>query len=253
LIEYKNALNSPNDAKAHYGLAQARGDRAQKAFRSCGKRYVSTAATSTRVARPVPAVRSQDEFEQALGRRSGDEADQSRWEGHVIHAVALERLKRVDEAGRLQEGARAATRTRTGARSPATTCARAIAHRGRSSELVRWIRRAEPASTAAFAATGRATMRGCLQNSLRREGGEPGRVVQRVASYYYARERYDEAEKTLKDALEVRKDDLDLIYSLARFFNSRGDKAKADSMIEQATSAKPDDPKPFLILSAIVA
>ena len=79
---------------------------------------------------------------------------------------------------------------------------------------------------------------------------EKGEVTQRVASYYYARERYDEAEKTLKDGLEVRKDDLDLIYALARFYHSRGDQAKADSMIEQATSAKPNDVKPFLILSA---
>jgi tetratricopeptide (TPR) repeat protein len=75
-------------------------------------------------------------------------------------------------------------------------------------------------------------------------------VYQRIASYYFAREQYDEAEKTLKDGIEGRPEDLDLIYALARFYHSRGDKAKADAMIEQATSAKPDDPKPFLILSA---
>jgi len=77
-----------------------------------------------------------------------------------------------------------------------------------------------------------------------------GEVVQRVASYYYERERYDEAEKTLQAGIEARKDDLDLIYALARFYHSRGDKAKADAMIEQATSARPNEAKPFLILSA---
>ena len=75
-------------------------------------------------------------------------------------------------------------------------------------------------------------------------------AYQRVASFYYQRERYDEAEKTLEEGIEATDDSLDLIYALARFYHSRGAQDRADQMIEEATRAQPDTVEPFLILSA---
>ena len=44
--------------------------------------------------------------------------------------------------------------------------------------------------------------------------------------------------------------DLEIIYALARFYGARGDNAKADAMVEEATKAKPKEVAPYLTLSA---
>ncbi len=149
-------------------------------------------------------------------------ADPTRWEGYVLRGAALERLKRVDEAEpdykkalELEPEKPELVRTL----AAATTCARAIARRrtALSPKLV------ETDPTAAnhllygvFLALDRsrdADAEAAYEKALEVATDEnQGEVVQRVASYYYARERYDEAEKTLKDGLEARTDDLDLIY-----------------------------------------
>jgi tetratricopeptide (TPR) repeat protein len=74
--------------------------------------------------------------------------------------------------------------------------------------------------------------------------------VRVLASFYYSRQRYDDAERVLSEALEKKPDDLDLLYVLARFYGARGDQARADAMIEEATRARPDDVQPWLVLSA---
>ncbi len=75
------------------------------------------------------------------------------------------------------------------------------------------------------------------------------RALRILASFYYGRARFEEAEATLQRALEARPEDLELIYLLARFYLSRGEKEKADGMIELATQARPDEVEPYLILS----
>ena len=265
VIEYKNALQlAPNDSKAHYGLAQAyaANKEPQKAFWELQETVrLDGSNLDARLALGQFLLFGRtDEFEQALKEAEAViEADPKRWEGHVIHAVALERLKRVDEAEadykkalELQPenpelvGALASYYVRKGDRDTAEPIFQKLVEMDPSapSQLL----------YGGFLASDRtrdADAEAAYKKSLELAKDENrAEVVQRVASYYYGRERYDDAEKTLKDGLEARKDDLDLIYALARFYNSRGDKAKADAMIEQATSAKPNDPKPFLILSA---
>ena len=265
VIEYKNALQlAPNDSKAHYGLAQAyaANKEPQKAFWELQETVrLDGSNLDARLALGQFLLFGRtDEFEQALKEADAViEADPKRWEGHVIHAVALERLKRVDEAEadykkalELQPenpelvGALASYYVRKGDRDTAEPIFQKLVEMDPSapSQLL----------YGGFLASDRtrdADAEAAYKKSLELAKDENrAEVVQRVASYYYGRERYDDAEKTLKDGLEARKDDLDLIYALARFYNSRGDKAKADAMIEQATSARPNDSKPFLILSA---
>jgi tetratricopeptide (TPR) repeat protein len=71
-----------------------------------------------------------------------------------------------------------------------------------------------------------------------------------LSSFYYSRDRFDDAERTLKEGLEKVPGDLDVIYALARFYAARGNNAKADAMVEEATKAKPNEVGPYLILSA---
>ncbi len=74
-------------------------------------------------------------------------------------------------------------------------------------------------------------------------------ALRTLASFYFSRNRTDEAETALQQALEERPDDLDLIYLLARFYLILGDKERADEMIELATKRRPDEVEPYLILA----
>lgn len=70
-----------------------------------------------------------------------------------------------------------------------------------------------------------------------------------LGGFYYSRDRFDEAEAIMKQALEEQPDNLELLYTLARFYRVQGDEAKADAMIRAATEAHPDEVRPYLILS----
>jgi tetratricopeptide (TPR) repeat protein len=265
VIEYKNALQlAPNDAKAHYGLAQAHmaNKEPQKAYWELQEtvRLDGTNIDARLALGQFLLLGREDEFNQALGEGEAViKAEPTRWEGYVLRGAALERLKRTDEAEpdykkalELQPDKPELVRTlagyyvRKGDRASAEPLYVTLVTKDPSA--------ANQLLYAGFLALDRtrdADAEAAYQKALEVAKDEnKGDVVQRIASYYFARERYDDAEKTLKDGVAARPEDLDLIYALARFYHSRGDKAKADSMIEQATSAKPNDPKPFLILSA---
>jgi tetratricopeptide (TPR) repeat protein len=70
-----------------------------------------------------------------------------------------------------------------------------------------------------------------------------------LASFYYSRARFEDAEATLKQALEERPKDLELIYLMARFYLARGQKQKADEMVEMAIQARPGEVEPHLVRS----
>jgi tetratricopeptide (TPR) repeat protein len=265
VIEYKNALQiAPNDANAHYGLAQAHmaNKEPQKAYWELQEtvRLDGTNLDARLALGQFLLLGREEEFQQAL--KEGEAviaAAPERWEGYVLHGAALERLKRADES---EADYKKALELQPEKPELIRTLAGYYVRKGdraTAEPLYQKLLEKEPTAAsyllyAGFLALDRARdadAEAAYQKALEVAKEEnKSDVVQRIASYYYARERYDEAEKTLKDGIAAKPDDLDLIYALARFYHSRGDKAKADSMIEQATSAKPNDPKPFLILSA---
>lgn len=265
VIEYKNALQiAPNDAKAHYGLAQAylANKEPQKAFWELQETVrLDGANIDARLALGQFLLMGRDdEFKQAL--TEGDaviQAEPNRWEGYVLRAAARERLKQVDEA---EADYKKAYELQPDKADLVRTLAGYYVRKGdraTAEPLYQKLIEMEPTSSSQLLYAGflgldkarDADAESAYKKALEAsDATNKSEVVQRVASYYYARERYDESEKTLKDGSAAQPEDLDLIYALARFYHSRGDQAKADAMIEQATSAKPNDVKPFLILSA---
>jgi tetratricopeptide (TPR) repeat protein len=82
------------------------------------------------------------------------------------------------------------------------------------------------------------------------EGKQLTTAVQTLAGFYYARDRFDEAEAAVREGIERSGDDLDLVLVLARFYDVRGQPERADEVIEEATRARPDEVAPHLVLSA---
>jgi tetratricopeptide (TPR) repeat protein len=82
------------------------------------------------------------------------------------------------------------------------------------------------------------------------EGDERGSAYAQLAGFYFRQERVDEAKAVLQAGIDADANKLDLIYLLARFEASAGNQAAADALIEQATEAAPDDPRPYLVLSS---
>lgn len=82
------------------------------------------------------------------------------------------------------------------------------------------------------------------------EPDERGLAYRRLASFYYGEERYDEAEATLVEAREADGKDLEVLYALARFYHARGAPERADQIMEEATQADPGQIQPYLALSS---
>jgi tetratricopeptide (TPR) repeat protein len=70
-----------------------------------------------------------------------------------------------------------------------------------------------------------------------------------VASFYFQRERFDEATVYLEGVIPNVEEPIPLIYLLARLHAAQGNTEKADALIEEATQVDPTDPVPYLTLS----
>jgi tetratricopeptide (TPR) repeat protein len=71
-----------------------------------------------------------------------------------------------------------------------------------------------------------------------------------LGNFLFARDRFDDSVAVLEKGIEAAPDPLDLIYMLARMYRQKGDKAKAEELMERATQKQPDNPRPFLVLSS---
>lgn len=264
-IEYKNALQiAPNHALAHFGLAKA-----YLAAKDVRKAYWELQETVRLDPDNVDArlalgqfllLGGDDEFGQALEQADAIlERKPDRWEAQIIRARALENLKRLDEA---QESYQKAVELAPEDVDVLRTLAAFLARKGDSAAaepLFRQLLEKDPRARSWFQLGGflaQDRARDAESEQAFRKGlelatdEEKPDAYQRIASFYYQRERYDEAEKVLQEGVEATGSHLDLIYALARFYHSRGAEDRADQMIEEATRAKPDDVRPFLILSA---
>jgi tetratricopeptide (TPR) repeat protein len=265
IIEYKNALQiDPNDAAAHYGLAQA-----YMASQDVRKAYWELQETVRLDPSNLDArlglgqfllFGKQDEYGQALEQADAViAADPSRWEAQVLRGRALESLKRLDEAKAAYEAAVQAQPERPElVRLLAGFHVRSGDREG-AEPLYHKLTEMDPSAESYFALAGflaqdrardaeaEAAYRQALQVA---DDKEKSAAYRRLASFYYARERYDEAGATLEEGVDATDKDLDVLYALARFYHSRGAPERADAMIEEATKAHPDQVQPYLILSA---
>jgi tetratricopeptide (TPR) repeat protein len=263
VIEYRNVLRfEPNHPAAHWGLARA--------YLAASKLREGYWELRESVRLDPDNLDARIQYGQ-LSRLAGEHdealvqadaiiaADETRMPAWVLRAQTLEGLKRFDEA---QAAYAEAAQRFPDEPAPLLLTANFYLRQGLRDEAEgHFLRITEvKPSFSSWAALG-----GFLaQDGARDDEAEAAYLkalelveeeqfilgVRVLASFYYSRQRYDDAERVLSEALEKQPDDLDLLYVLARFYGARGDKDRADAMIEEATRARPDDVQPWLVLSA---
>ncbi|RWX43561.1 Lipopolysaccharide biosynthesis regulator YciM [Candidatus Electrothrix aarhusensis] len=70
-----------------------------------------------------------------------------------------------------------------------------------------------------------------------------------LAKFYIRQEQFDEAEKTLKEALEASPDDKQILIALADFYLSANRQEEAEKTYESIVSAEPDNERGYLMLA----
>jgi tetratricopeptide (TPR) repeat protein len=86
------------------------------------------------------------------------------------------------------------------------------------------------------------------------EGGQKPELLSAynaMAHFYLARERVVEAIEVLEEGAElVEEGNQELVYTLAKHYRNLGEIEKSDAMIDRIAAQSPEDPAPFLLLSA---
>ncbi|MFP6608270.1 MAG: tetratricopeptide repeat protein, partial [Myxococcota bacterium] len=85
------------------------------------------------------------------------------------------------------------------------------------------------------------------------EADERGTAQKNIANLHLARGRIDQAEESLRTAIDSLEDDpgqqVEVIYQLARLLGRRGDQDATTALLELAAKVKPGDVKPHMILA----
>jgi tetratricopeptide (TPR) repeat protein len=260
IIEYKNVLQiDPNNAAAHWGLAKGylANQQIQEGFWEL--RETVRLDPDNKDAReqlsqllllggdPDEALAQAEELISRGGER-----------GHLLRAQALDRLGRTDEAAEEFELAIEAMPDET---APVAIFAQSLNRNGNREAAEdyfrKWIEMDNSATSqtefAAFLTQDRArddeTEQVFMAATRLAEGEEQIRAHQNVASFYFQRERFDEATAYLEAVIPSVEDPVALIYLLARLHVAQGNNEKADALIAEATEVDPTNPVPYLTLS----
>jgi len=263
IIEYRNVLQiDPNQPAAHWGLARAylSSNKLREGYWELRESARLDPANLDARLRYGQLSRLGNEFDEALAQAEAIlAADPDNMAAYLLQAQTFESQKRFDEAGAAYAGA---VERFPDEAAPRLLMANYYLRQGLRQEAephFRKLTEVQPSFSSWAALGGFLAQDGTRDQEAEaayhkaRELAEGDQRIlsERVlASFYYSRERYDEAEAVLTSALAQRPEDLDLIYVLARFYAARGNEARADEMIESATRARPDDVQPFLVLSA---
>jgi tetratricopeptide (TPR) repeat protein len=260
IIEYKNVLQlDPNNAAAHWGLAKGYLANQQipegfwelrETVRLDPDNLDARAQLSQLLllaGDPDEALAQADELLSRGGKR-----------GHIHRAQALDRLERIDEALEEYELAIAAYPDDS---APVSIYAQALTRHGdREAAEPYFLKLVEMdpsvssyTSLAAFFVQDRdrdaETEQAFLDATRVAEGEEQVRAHQNVASFYFQRERFEEATAYLERVIPTVDEPVPLIYLLARLHVAEGNEEKADGLIAEATEIDPTDPVPYLTLS----
>ncbi len=263
IIEYKNALQiDPNNAEAHFELSQAylKVKKTKEAFWELRETIRLDASNHDAKLQFAQISIYAGELEEALQR--ADEvvaADQTRADAYIVKAQAHEGLKQLDEARAALEAGVKAEPDNAGARLLLATFVRRQGDRESAEREYKEAIRVDPSAVAWLALGGfyaeerrdeeaEEAYRNAVE--LAEEDVDITRAYSVLGSFLFRRDRMDEAVATLEQGIEKAEDPLEIIYLLARMYRERGDTDKADELALRATQEKPDDPAPFLVLSA---
>ncbi|MCH8890000.1 MAG: tetratricopeptide repeat protein [Myxococcales bacterium] len=260
IIEYKNVLQiDPNNAAAHWGLAKGylANQQIPEGFwelRETVRLDPDNLDARAQLSQLLLVGGDPDEAllqaEELIGR--GGER------GHIHRAQALDRLERTDEAFEEYELAIAATPDEAAA---VLAYAQALSRHGDREAAERYFHQliemapnvSSHTSLAAFLAQDRArddeAEQAFLDATRLAKANEQVLVHQNVASFYFQRERFDEATAYLEGVIPTVEESVPLIYLLARLHAAQGNTEKANALIEEATQIDPTDPVPYLTLS----
>jgi tetratricopeptide (TPR) repeat protein len=265
IIEYRNVLQiDPNYAQAHFQLSKAyfkveKPREGSWELRETVRLDPENATARIQLAQLLLYAKELDEaltdLEQAIA------IDPNRVEAYAVKGKVLEAQGRSEEALEAYAKAVEIAPEEGGA---VLLYADALAQRGDRENAERWfikLTEVDPAFRSYYAyavfllRSHDESRQGDIEGIYKRgiaaaEPVEIPRAYTALAGYYYSHDRMDEAVATLKEGIEKADDKLDLIYTLARFYTAQGEVQKADALIVQATTTKPDEARPYLILSA---
>jgi tetratricopeptide (TPR) repeat protein len=260
IIEYKNVLQlDPNNASAHWGLAKGylANQQIPEGFwelRETVRLDPDNKDAREQLSQLLLLAGDPDESlaqAEELISRGGER-------GHLQRAQALDRLERTDEAFEEYELAIAAMPDES---PPVLLYAESLNRHGDREAAERYFRKlvemdpsvANYTTFGAFLSQDRArddeTEQAFLEAVRIAEGEDQVRAHQNVASFYFQRERFDEATAYLERVIPTVKNPIPLIYLLARLEVAQGNNEKADALIRDATQINPSDPVPYLTLS----
>jgi tetratricopeptide (TPR) repeat protein len=265
IIEFKSVLQiDPNHAPAHHGLALAylRNRQAREGYWEMRETVrLDPSNLEARLEFGQLAALAGENEEVMAQADAVIAADPKRVEAYLLRAQALEVLKRPEEA---LQTAEKAVEVDPKSSQGLKLLAQMYDARGKA-ELAEatYKRNIEVANDAnAHAIYGRFLVRyykreradeaeAAYRTAI--EVAKPDEIVDAysvLAGFLFGRNRFDELVTALEGGIAKHPDSIELLYLLARFYSAHGEEPKARELLEQATKAKPNDPRPFLILSA---
>jgi tetratricopeptide (TPR) repeat protein len=265
IIEYKSVLQlDPNHAAAHYALAKAylRNNLPREGYWEMRETVrLDPANLEARVAFAQLAIVAGEPEEALAQSEAVIAADPKRADGYVMKGQALQVLKRKDEAHEAFAKAAEVAPEDAGAVRVLAMSFDSRRDFTRADELYQKALQLAPDMNGHIE-YGRFLTRAYKDERVQESEASFRKAIEiakpeelpdaygALANFYYRRDRFDDLVRSLQEGIEQHPESVELIYLLARFHSTRGDEAKARELIEQATRAKPDDPKPFLILAA---
>jgi tetratricopeptide (TPR) repeat protein len=263
IIEFKNVLQiDPNHADAHYGLAQAflKQGKAREGFWELRETVRLDPANHIAAVQFAQISIYAGEIEEALKRVDAVLAeapdDEKAW---MVKGQAHEALKEPEETLKAFEKAVEVAPESDTAMLVLANYHRRNGDRVMAGPIFERAAKSVPSmrtkvSLASFYAEDRG--RDAEAEAAYREGlelaepSEQARAYTLLGSFLLGRDRVDESIAVIEEGIETVEDPLDLIYALARVYQSRGNEEKADELIQRATEAAPDEARPFLVLSS---
>lgn len=264
IVAFKGLLrDAPNDGAGHYALARAylaNGETRQAYWelQETVRLAPDNADARLHLARLLLAGGAESR-EEALEQTSAVlAADDANWRAWILQGRVLEVLGRNDQARSAYANARerapdesaplfmmAGFLARQGARDEAEPLYRELAKREGSADA--WL------TLAGFLEddrSGDADAESAYRRALELEGS-PARpeTLRRFAFFLFARQRIDEAEALLQDAIDAQPGDSTLLLTLADLYDRVGDAARAEALLVRSAEARPDDPTQLLMLA----